>query len=281
MDRRDGHAALVELQLQGVGRLLGLHEDHSQAVPWEVVLDGLLQSAHLLLELPRVHHLLSDEFRGGTHTAYCDEDIVIQEVAGHVLHLPGKCRGEHHRLAWECAVPSHPSLFYNVPYLRLESHVKHAVSLIQDKELNKLKRHEVAFAHVLEAPGSGNQDVTPFLEVRLLFSHVGTTIDDATPDSSVEGKLRSLNMDLRGELARWRQDESAGHRLGPAIRPWRGRRRPAAEQRLEAGHHEGASLTAAGLRASHEVAPGGDYRDGVLLHGRGTLVAAAPEVLEE
>mmetsp|Transcript_103844 Transcript_103844/g.293674 ORF Transcript_103844/g.293674 Transcript_103844/m.293674 type:complete len:628 (+) Transcript_103844:141-2024(+) len=280
MDRGDGHAGLVEVQLQGVGGPLCLHEYDGEAVLGEMILDSPLQLPKLLLQLARINHMLLHQLRGGTHAAHLNEDIVGEEVLGHDLHLPSKRGRKHHGLAPHPAPRRHACPLHDLPNLGLEAHIQHAIGLIKDEELDQLQRGVAALRHVCEAPRGGNEDVAALLQVVALLAHVGTAVNDTALNAGVVGKLEALHVDLRGQLARGRQHQAAGHGLRAPAGAL-GRRRAGAEQRLEARDHEGAGLAAARLRARHEVPARHDDGDRVLLHWRRPLVAAAPEVVEE
>mmetsp|Transcript_53274 Transcript_53274/g.105921 ORF Transcript_53274/g.105921 Transcript_53274/m.105921 type:complete len:216 (-) Transcript_53274:552-1199(-) len=215
-----------------------------------MIVDGSLQRFDLLFQLSCVDHFLSDQLRCRANASHCDEDVVIQEVAGHALHFAGERGREHHGLAWVVAAPSHVRALHYLPNLWLETHIKHTVCLIKDEELDKFQRNIGTVIHVLQAPRCGDQHVAASAQVLALFVHVSTTIDDATPDPSVKGKLAGLHMDLRRELSCRCQNKSTRCWLWPAL-AWQGPWRSSAQEVLQARDHESARLPTASLCTSH------------------------------
>ena len=90
----------------------------------------------------------------------------------------------------------------------------------------------------------------------LLRSHGHAAVDRGAGDRRVHGEVAQMLVDLRGELARRREDQ----------RP----RRPAllAEQSLEDRQEESRGLPAAGLRRREDVFSGHGRRDGIALDRR-------------
>jgi hypothetical protein len=79
-----------------------------------------------------VCNLLGDVLAGRSDTADREEDVVVKEVASEALDLNGEGGREEQRDAFTGL--GHGVLLNNATDLRLKAHVKHAISLVQNKE---------------------------------------------------------------------------------------------------------------------------------------------------
>lgn len=138
--------------------------------------------------------------------------------------------------------------------LGFETHVEHAVSLVQDKILDVGKRDAVTLDQVNEAPGCSAQQVTATLDLAQLLVDISATIDDSTADPRTVGEFASLVMNLADEFAGGSENEGRGVgfaaarvRLGGVW--WRGAR-TIGERGRENGEKETTRLSRASLCAA-------------------------------
>jgi len=114
-----------------------------------------------------------------------------------------------------------------------------------------------------------DEDVGAAAERRLLRSHGDPAENGGAPDGREARQLLTMLVDLRRQLARGREHESAC----PPAR--------LADQAIQDRQQEGGGLAAAGHRAGEDVAPPTGRGDGVLLDGRGNDEAQRVDCTQE
>eukprot|EP00042_Codosiga_hollandica_P051259 m.626658 g.626658 ORF g.626658 m.626658 type:complete len:338 (+) comp58246_c0_seq2:519-1532(+) len=196
-------AFAIEEVLELVGALLGLDEHEDQGLRAGRI--EQVQQAVALLVILNPDDLLSDVLAGGTNTTNCEEDVVREEVTGKHLNLTGERGAEHERHARTGR--GHGILLHNAADLRLETHVKHAISLVQNKVSDVVERNLATFHHVDQTTGRGNEKVATALDLAQLGADVSAAVDAAQTDLGAVGDLASLVVDLRGKLASRGQDQ--------------------------------------------------------------------------
>lgn len=134
---------------QYVGVLLGLDEDKSQATV--SVRGKYVQEDRALIVFLNVFDFLGDIFRGGANTADGEEDIVLEEILGQDLNVSREGSAEHQGLA--IVNTRHVLLLYNTTDLMFETHVKHAIRLVEDEVTDIGKTDATTFDHIDETPG--------------------------------------------------------------------------------------------------------------------------------
>jgi len=122
-------ALLGEVDLQAVCLDLGLDEDEGEALIEGAELEELL----VLVVLLNVLDVLLDVGRGRADTADGEEDVVVEEVTSELLDLVGEGGREQESLA---TLLGKISLLHNLADLGLETHVEHAISLVEDDVLD-------------------------------------------------------------------------------------------------------------------------------------------------
>lgn len=264
MDRRGWEALVDEEVGQRVRHALGLDEDQSQASTVgvkDVKQDGAL------VDVLNVLNLLSDVLRGGTDTTNGEEDVVLEEVAGKHLDIAGEGGGKHEGLA--VLHTGHVLALHNSSNLRLETHVKHAVSLVKHKVLDVLQGDATTLYEVDQTSRSSHQEIASTLDLAKLRTDVSSTVDDARSHPGTVGELPRLVVDLRDQLTGGCENERRG--VGLALTP-----KATLTNRVgrgtglvglgENGEEETTSLARTSLSASHQIAAAHDDGDGVLLH---------------
>jgi len=159
-----------------------------------------------------VLNLLGDILGGGPDTPNGEEDVLLQEVLSEDLDVPWESGAEHESLT--IMDTRHVFSLDDTTDLGFETHVEHAVGLIEDKVLDVGKRDAVAFDQVNKTPRCGAQQVTATLDLAQLLVDVSTTVDDRTADPGTVGEFAGFVMNLADELAGGSENEGSG--IGPA-----------------------------------------------------------------
>lgn len=201
------------------------------------------------------------------------------------LDVAGEGGTEHERLALRDT--GHVLALDDAADLRLESHVEHAVSLVEDEVADVGERDAAAFDEVDETSGSGREEVAALVHGAELGSDVGSSVNDGGANPGAVGELAGLLVDLRDELTGRGEDEGsrvglAGATVAATVVLLDGSRAGSLlERRREDREEESSRLAGTSLGTGHQVTATGDDRDGVLLDGRGRLVVGELDVLKE
>ena len=235
-----------------------------------------------LVHILNVLNLLSNVLRGRTNTSDRQEDIVLQEIPGEHLDIAGEGGGEHERLAvldaWHILALNDPA------NLGLETHVQHAISLVEDQVLDVAKGDSATLDQVDETTGGGNEKIAAALNLAELGANIGTTVDDTWSNPGSVGKLARLVVDLRDKLTGGGKDQ--GGRVGlplasEASSSSCGWCRWASQEGLgQDGEQEATSLSRTSLGTSHQVTATHNDGDRVFLNWGGNLVVGELNVLQ-
>src|SRR5688500_5518524 len=189
---------------------------------------------------------------------------------GITQHLPGKrSDGSRHRRAEEKRLPLRWNLLQDSLDVRQETHVEHAVSLVEHEVLDSVESRVRRFHVIEQAPWSRDQHVGSTAERVLLRTHADSTDDGCRGHWSVRRDCVELFDYLRGQLAGRRHDE----RARSASR--------ARDQLVENGKKKGSGLAAASRRAGEYVLALHRGGNGVRLNWRGTHETELLDSLEE
>ena len=270
-----GEALGTENVLEVVARALGLDEDEDESL-----LNGE-EETHQRLELVTVLDVLNglgNVLAGRTDTADGEEDVLTHEVTGETLDVGGEGCREHHRLT--IVAKGHALLLDDATDLRLEAHVQHAISLIEDEELDGLHGNATTLDEIDETAGSSDEHVAAALDLAKLIPDVGTTVDDDGSNTGGVGEALGLFVDLARKLTGGGEDEGVG--VATTATGVLGRRRAATtKHRKDDGEEEAGGLTGTSLGTGHEVLVGKANGNGILLDRRGLGVAAELSVPHE
>ena len=165
-------------------------------------------------------------------------------------------RGEEQGLTLARHVPE------DLPDVRQEALVEHAVRLVDDERLDAAELDEPLSDQIEQPAGRRDDDVDAVAERARLRVLADAAEDDRGPQRAAATVGVEAVVDLRRELARRRDHEHA-----------RGAPARASIEALEDGQRERCGLAGARLRASEQVAPCEHVRDGLDLDGRRHLVA--------
>lgn len=281
MDRGSGEVADHEEVGEHIGHALGLYEDESKATLRLGVED--IEQDGTLVGILDILDFLRDILRGRADAADGQEDVVLEEVLGEHLNFAREGGAEHEGLTFLCT--RHVFTLNDATNLGLETHVEHAIGLIENEVANVREADPAAFDQVNETTGGSTEDIAAALNDTELGVDVSTTVNDGRLDPGAVGKLASLVMNLTDELTRRCEDQGRGvGAASTAVRVTglgRGRTRPAGEQSGQDGEQEATGLAGASLSTGHQVTFAGDNRDGVLLDGRRGGVSSIPDVLNQ
>mmetsp|Transcript_20018 Transcript_20018/g.32463 ORF Transcript_20018/g.32463 Transcript_20018/m.32463 type:complete len:392 (+) Transcript_20018:479-1654(+) len=201
---------------------LGVAEDHHAVA---VALAALLVRFHELGELaPLVvllHHL--DELRHRlvccqlvATGAHCHLDSVgLEQISGDLLHILWPRRGEEHRLALLGRLHGAD----NAANVLLETHVEHAVGLVQNEHLARTQSADgvaalvVHVQHVHHASGRGDDEFYAALQLAGLRPLGRAAVHRHGSAAHGLAELGRLRRNLQRELARGRHDERHGSPL--------------------------------------------------------------------
>jgi hypothetical protein len=168
-----GREVLVDQEVgEGVSHTLGLDKDQGKtsAVGVENV-----KQYRALVHIFNIFDLLGDVLGSGTDTANRQEDVVFQEISGEHLDIPREGGREHESLTFLNAW--HVLTLNNAADLRLETHVQHTISLIENQVLDVAKGDAATLDQIDKTTRGSNEKITATLDLTKLRSNVGTTIN--------------------------------------------------------------------------------------------------------
>lgn len=202
VNRKCGPAILAKETGDVVGDTLGASENQNLA---GLVLHDLLNVLeHLvaLLELGDDLDLLGDAVVGGKlHGTNSDLDPVGLVVGRELTDLLGPSGGPHASLTVGA------NLADDLADLGLETHVQHAVGLVENQVGDTAKVGLAHLEHVDQTTGSGNADLDTSGEVADLLALRHTTVDAGVPNARRLAKLADLLLNLDSELTGGSEDE--------------------------------------------------------------------------
>ena len=276
-----GWEVLVDQEIrQRIGHALGLDEDESKATSVgveDIEKDGAL--VHVL----DVLDLLGNVLRGRSDTSDGQEDVVLQEVAGEHLDVAREGGTEHEGLSvldvW------HILTLDNAANLWLETHVQHAISLIEDKVLDVAEGDAATLDQIDETTRGSDKKIASALHLAELGTDIGSTVDNTWLDPGSVGKLAGLLVNLGDQLAGWSQYEGGWVSFALATKVLSGtgwNSRWAVDESLgQDWEEETSSLSGTSLGTSHKITSTHDNRDGVLLNWGWDLVVSKLDVADQ
>lgn len=141
-----------------------------------------------------------------------------------------------------------------------ESHIEHAVHLVEDEVFHMGKVYESPFYEVDETPWGRDHDLRTSFERLPLCPDIGTSVDRKRAEEHPVGEFEEFFPDLHGKLAGRSEDDDL--RLADA-----------GIDLLEKGYDECGSLTGTGLGLSDDIFPFHGRLDDFFLDLRGFGVA--------
>jgi hypothetical protein len=107
----------------------------------------------------------------------------------------------------------HVLSLHDTTNLGLETHVKHAISLVKYQVLDVGETDASTLDEIDKTTGGSTQKVASALDQTELLVDVRTTVDDGRTHPGAVRKFASLVVDLGNKLASGRKDEGSGERL--------------------------------------------------------------------
>jgi len=186
-----------------------------------------------------------------------DADRIAHDRSGKGLDLGRHRGGKQEGLAVSRKGADDP------PNVREESHVEHAVRLVEDEDLETAEVHVPAGHVVEESPRRRDNDIDAGSEGVFLRGHSDAAVDGMAADPCAFREAAEGDFNLGGELAGRGEDESAGAagRL--------------AEEPVEDREDKGGRLAGTGLGGADHVPPAKDRGDRLALNWSRSLISEA------
>ena len=247
-------AVLSEEASDLVGDTLGASEDKALVV---LVFHDLLEVLdHLvaLLEFGNDLDDLGDAVVGGqVHGTDVDLDEVVLEVLGESADLLGPGSGPHASLTVRA------NLADDLADLRLETHVEHTISLVENEVGNAAKVGLSRLEHVDQTTRSGNTHLDTASEISDLLTLGDTTVDTGVANARRFAELVNFGLNLDSEFTSGGEDKDDGTVTGR-------------EERLgvdvdDRGKTVGEGLSGTGLGNTSDVATRESHGPALALNG--------------
>jgi hypothetical protein len=269
--------ALVQQEVgQSIRHTLGLHEDESETARAMSVKD--IKKDGTLVVVLDILNFLSDVLRGRADTTNREENVILQEVPGKHLNIARESGREHQSLAVIDA--RHVFALYDAANLRLETHVQHTISLIENQVLDVNQRDAATLDQVNQTTRGSDKEIAATLDLTELRANIGTTVDDTGANPRAVSEFAGFVKDLRNKLTSGSEDQGSRVRLAltAVAELTRGLSRYGGRTCLESlgenGEQETTSLSGTSLSAGHEIATTHHDGNGVLLDGSRGLVVS-------
>lgn len=200
-----GPAILAKESSNVVSNTLGADEDQDLVL---LVLHGLLKvldHAIPLLHLADNLDNLGDSVVGSkVHRTDVDLDEVLEEVGGKRSNFLGPSSRPHESLSVRT------NLANDLANLRLETHVQHAISLIENQVSYTTQVGLAGLEHIDETTGGSNADLDSSREISDLGALGNTTVDTGVSDAGRSTELGDLLLDLDSKLTGRSENQDDG-----------------------------------------------------------------------
>ena len=195
-----GRETLVQKEVrQSVRHALRLDEDKGETSS-SMSVENVKQDGALVVVFD-VLDPLGDVLGGRANTTNGQEDVVLEEVTGQHLDVTGESGRKHESLA--LADVRHVLTLHNTADLGFETHVQHAVSLIENEVLDVDKRDTATLNQIHQTTRSGNKEIATTLDLAQLGANVGTTIHNTGTNPRAVTMRRLICHDLAGRVLNW------------------------------------------------------------------------------
>jgi hypothetical protein len=149
-----------------------------------------------------------DRFRRAASLAHLNERRVAHDLEREPHHIVRHRGGEQQRLP-RVRDPRDDS-----PHVGPETHVHHAVRLVEHEQLDACEVRILLPKMIDEPSGRGNDDVDAGAQGALLDAHLDAAVHRSARNRRVVGQAVDFVLDLHGQLARRREDEHPGKGTG-------------------------------------------------------------------
>jgi hypothetical protein len=123
-----------------------------------------------------------------------DLDVVVEEVRGELTDLFGPSSGPHASLTIRA------NLANDLANLGLETHVKHAVSLVENEVGDTAKVGAASLEHIDQTTGGSNANLNTTRQVTNLRTLGDTTVNTGVANAGGLSELGDLSLNLNGQL---------------------------------------------------------------------------------
>jgi hypothetical protein len=136
------------------------------------------------------------------HRTNVNLDVVVQEVRSKLADLLGPCGGPHASLTVRA------NLANDLANLRLETHVQHAIGLVENQVGNATKVGTTSLQHINETAGGSDTNLDATGQVTDLRTLGDTTVDTGVANTGRLAKLGDLSLNLNSQLTGGSQDKN-------------------------------------------------------------------------
>ena len=148
---------------------------------------------------------LGDTVVGGQiHRTNVDLNVVLEEVRRKLANLLGPSGRPH------ASLTVGTNLRNDLADLGLETHVEHAIGLVENQVGDTAKVGAASLQHVNQTAGSGNADLDATGQIADLRTLGDTTVNTGVTDARRLSKLGHLSLDLDRKLTGGGKDEDDG-----------------------------------------------------------------------
>jgi hypothetical protein len=158
-------------------------------------------STYLVVVVHNLNNLLNVVVGRQVQRSNVDLDEVVEEVRSELTDLLGPSGGPHASLSVRA------NLSNDLANLGLETHVQHAVSLVENQVGNTAKVGLSGLQHIDQTSGSGDQDLNTTGKVTDLGSLGNSSVDTGVADSGRLSKLGNLLLNLNSQLTGRSKDQ--------------------------------------------------------------------------
>ena len=184
---------------------LGTSEDETLV---GAVLHDLLEMLDHLVTLLKVRNDLDDLVNtvvgGEIGGANIDLDVIVQEVRSKLTDFLGPSGGPH------ASLTVRTNLANDLANLGLETHVKHAVSLVENEVGDTAKVGAASLEHIDQTTGSSNANLNATRQVTNLRTLGDTTVDTSVANARGLSELGDFGLNLNGQLTSGGQNKNNG-----------------------------------------------------------------------
>jgi hypothetical protein len=136
------------------------------------------------------------------HRANVDLDEIGEEVSSQGANLLGPSSGPHESLTVRA------DLTDDLSDLGLETHVKHAISLVEDQVSYSAKVGLAGLEHVDKTTRSGDAHLNTAIEITNLRTLWHSSVDASVSDARRLAKLGDLLLNLHSKLSSWGENKN-------------------------------------------------------------------------
>ena len=202
MDRQGGPAVLAKEASDVVSNTLGANKDKDLVLLVIHDLLEMLNHAVTLLHVANNLDDLSDTVVGSkVHGTNVDLNEVLEEISGESADLLGPSSRPHESLTVRA------NLLNDLANLGLETHVQHAISLVEHQVSDTTQVGLTSLKHVNQTTGGGNADLDTARQITDLRTLGDTTVNTGVANAGRATKLGDFLLNLDSQLTGGSKDQ--------------------------------------------------------------------------